>query len=72
MDITFNSEAIDGMLEVGVNFYEYIEDKGNSIDVAIWVPDNDSRLEIKRLARVAALKQLKRAVAVLEDEILNL
>jgi len=69
MEISILQEPVDEMLPVTVNFYEFTDDKGKSIDVNIWVPAVDSRSEITKLARLAALQLLKKAVADLEVEI---
>tara|TARA_R110002126_G_scaffold78727_4_gene195904 strand:+ start:8921 stop:9142 length:222 start_codon:yes stop_codon:yes gene_type:complete len=69
MDISVLTEPVDGMLNVNVNLYEYTQDKGKSIDVNIWVPASDSRSEISKLAHLAALELLKKAVVALEAEI---
>jgi hypothetical protein len=56
------------MLNVNVSLYEYTDDKGKTVDVNVWIPNSDSRSEIAKQARSAALEQLKRAIAALEAE----
>lgn len=68
MEISVFQEPVDGMLNINVSLYEYTDEKGKSIEVSVWVPDSDSRAEIAKQARSAALKQLKRAIAALEAE----
>jgi len=68
MEISIFQESVDGMLNVNVSLYEYTDDKGKTVEANVWVPDSDSRAEIAKQARSAALKQLKRAVAALEAE----
>ncbi|ADT94458.1 hypothetical protein [Shewanella baltica] len=69
MEISILHEPVDGMIPVTVDFYEYTENKGKTIKVDVWVPAVDSRSEITKLARLAAMQLLKQAVADLEVEI---
>ncbi len=71
MDISILKEPVDGMIEVNVNFYAYVQNKGQSIDVSTWVPAVDSRSELAKLAKLAALELLKQSVITLEADILK-
>ena len=62
MKITIGGTANNGMIEVRVTYYEQVDGLGQSGDVLVWVPDHDSRAEIKKSARIAAAAFLTRAL----------
>ena len=68
MEISILKEPMEGLLNLTVRLYEFTDNKGKSVDVSIWVPDNDSRKELERAAKKAAIIQLKRALSALESE----
>ncbi|KKI12110.1 hypothetical protein XA67_21350 [Comamonas thiooxydans] len=67
MDISIFKEPVDGLLEVQVSLYETNTDnKGQCVDVIVWVEFQDSRAAMEAEARQKALAQLKRAISALE------
>jgi len=63
MEITIGPSHPEGMVPVTVDYYEQIDDLGYSARVEVFVPDSDSRSEIRATAMVAARDFLERAIA---------
>jgi|GEM_PF-2873948 len=62
MEIQIGPKTVDGKIMVIVNYYETIDECGQSASVEVWVDYSDSRSEIKSRAKVAAQEFLDRAL----------
>ena len=52
MEITFKLyHVVDNYRLVKVSLYEIVNDKGESVDVEVWVKDSDSISEIELMAK---------------------
>jgi gamma-glutamylcyclotransferase (GGCT)/AIG2-like uncharacterized protein YtfP len=60
MEITFNlCHVIDNYRLVKVSLYEIVNDKGESVDVEVWVKDSDSISEIELMAKNKVIERLE-------------
>ena len=71
MDFSVFNEPVDGFLNLKLNIYERSESRGKSINMSIWVKENDSRKKLEIEAKKAALEFLKNATKSLEDDLNN-
>ncbi len=63
MQITINNyNQDDKMVQATVSYYELIDGHGYSAQISVWVPNVDSRSEIRKLANEEAKKFLERAI----------
>ncbi|PSW24307.1 hypothetical protein C9J19_20305 [Photobacterium phosphoreum] len=60
MEITFKLyHVVDNYRLVKVSLYEIVNDKGESVDVEVWVKDSDSISEIELMAKNKVIERLK-------------
>lgn len=62
MNIEILRPSVDGMLEVGVRYYEQISGLGHTATLSVWVEETDSRRELEQRVRAAAEAFLKRCL----------
>lgn len=60
MEITFKLyHVVDNYRLVKVSLYEIVNDKGESVDVEVWVKDSDSISEIELMAKNKVIERLE-------------
>lgn len=60
MEITFKlCHVVDNYRLVKVSLYESVDDKGESVDVEVWVKDSDSISEIELMAKNKVIERLE-------------
>lgn len=69
MEFSVFNKPVDGFLNLKLNIYERSEGRGKSIDMSIWVKENDSRKKLEIEAKKTALEFLKNATKSLEDDL---
>jgi hypothetical protein len=67
MNIEILKPPVNGMLEVGIRYYEQIDGLGHSANLTVWVQETDSRRELEQRARKAAAAFLARCESAHSD-----